>query len=76
MQQDNDPKHTNKSTSEWQKINKFKVLEWPSQRLDLNKIEMLWHDLKQATYAQKLSNVTELKQDDWVKIPHQLQLLV
>ncbi len=27
-QQDNDPKHTSKSTSEW--LNKIKVLEWPS----------------------------------------------
>ena len=43
MQQNNDLKHTSKSTSEWLKRNKIKVLEWPSP--DLNPIEMLWHDL-------------------------------
>lgn len=30
-QQDNDPKHKSKLTSEWFKRNKLKVLEWPSQ---------------------------------------------
>lgn len=29
MQQDNDPKHTCRSTSEWLKKNKIKDLEWP-----------------------------------------------
>ncbi len=34
MQQDNDPKHTSKSSSKWLKKNKIKVLEQPSQSLD------------------------------------------
>ncbi len=44
MQQDNDPKHTSKSTSELLKKNKgFGVAKSKSGR---NLIEMLWHDLK------------------------------
>ncbi|KAK3533217.1 hypothetical protein QTP70_013621 [Hemibagrus guttatus] len=72
LQQDNDPKHTSKSTSEWLKKNKMKTLEWPSQSPDLNLIEMLWHDLKKVVHARKSSNVAELQQfckDEWAKIP-------
>ncbi|KAK3552767.1 hypothetical protein QTP86_022344 [Hemibagrus guttatus] len=74
LQQDNDPKHTSKSTSEWLKKNKMKTLEWPSQSPDLNPIEMLWHDLKKVVHAGKPSNVAELQQfckDEWAKIPPQ-----
>ncbi|KAI4901942.1 hypothetical protein NFI96_021236 [Prochilodus magdalenae] len=39
LQQDNDPKHASKSTSEWLKENKVKALEWPSQSPDLNPFE-------------------------------------
>ncbi|KAK3535322.1 hypothetical protein QTP70_007932 [Hemibagrus guttatus] len=74
LQQDNDSKHTSKSTSEWLKKNKMKTLEWPSQSPDLNPIEMLWHDLKKVVHARKPSNVAELQQfckDEWAKIPPQ-----
>ncbi|CAJ0937897.1 unnamed protein product [Ranitomeya imitator] len=60
MQQDNDLKHTIKSTSEWLKNNKIKILEWPSQSPDHNVIEMLWQDLKKGAHAWKPSNVAEL----------------
>ncbi len=53
MKQDNDPKHTSKSTSEWLKKNKIKVLEWPKQSPDLNPIETLWHDLKTVHSSSK-----------------------
>ncbi|KAK3513120.1 hypothetical protein QTP70_001693 [Hemibagrus guttatus] len=72
--QDNDPKHTSKSTSEWLKKNKMKTLEWPSQSPGLNPIEMLWRDLKKVVHARKPSNVAELQQfckDEWAKIPPQ-----
>ncbi|KAF7663711.1 hypothetical protein LDENG_00201070 [Lucifuga dentata] len=74
LQQDNDPKHKSKFTSEWLKRNKMKVLEWPSQSPDLNSTEMLWQDLKQTVHARKPFNVADLKQffkEEWNKIPPQ-----
>lgn len=40
MQQDNEPKHTSKSTKEVSKKKKICVLEWSSP--DLNPTDMLW----------------------------------
>ena len=72
LQQDNDPKHCSNSTKAFMQRNKYNVLEWPSQSPDLNIIENLWCDLKQAVHAQKPSNLTELEmfsKEEWSKIP-------
>lgn len=51
----------------------MKDLERPSQSLDFNPIEMLWHNLKHAVHAGKPCRVAELKQSykkEWPKFPH------
>ena len=72
FQQDNDPKHCSKSTKEFMQKHKYNLLEWPSQSPDLNIIENVWIDLKQAVYARKPRNLTELEAfclEEWAKVP-------
>uniref|UniRef100_A0AAY5EG75 Tc1-like transposase DDE domain-containing protein n=1 Tax=Electrophorus electricus TaxID=8005 RepID=A0AAY5EG75_ELEEL len=65
FQQDNDPKCTSK--------------RWPAQSPDLNPIEKLWSDIKNAVFDAKPKNAEELRnvQSSWAGISvRRCQMLV
>ena len=61
MQQDNDPKHTANTTKEFIRGKKWKVLDWPSQSLDLNPIEHAFYLLKRRLKGVTPQNKQQLK---------------
>ena len=60
FQMDNDPKHTSKVVAKWLKDNKVKVLDWPSQSVDLKPIENVWAELIKRVRARRPTNLTQL----------------
>ena len=71
LQQDNDPKHSSKTTKKWLRRKRIRTLDWPSQSPDFNPIEMLGRDLKKlvdASCPSSLSQLTEFCEKEWAKI--------
>lgn len=62
MQQDNDPKHTAKTTKEFIRGKNWRLLDWPSQSPDLNPIEHVFYLLKRRLKGVAPQNKQQLKE--------------
>ncbi len=72
FQNDNDPKHTSKTTTALLKKLRVKVMDWPSMSPDLNPIEHLWGILKRKVEERKVSNIQQLLDvvlEEWKRTP-------
>uniref|UniRef100_A0A3Q0RJR5 Tc1-like transposase DDE domain-containing protein n=1 Tax=Amphilophus citrinellus TaxID=61819 RepID=A0A3Q0RJR5_AMPCI len=76
----NDPNHTSERAASWFQTSKIKVMEWSAQCPDLNPIENLWGDIKNAVIEAKARDAEELWKvvtSSWAGIPvHKCQKLV
>lgn len=54
MQQDNDPKHSSTSTTEWLKKKRIKVLHWHSESPDLN---LIWNAVWELCMMERLQTL-------------------
>ena len=57
--QDNDSKHTSRRVKCWFMENRIVVMDWPAQSPDLNLIENLWTDAKEAVCNKKIKDQQE-----------------
>ena len=72
FQQDNDTKHTYKTTSAVLKSLRVKVMDRPSMSPDLNPIEHLWGIIKWKVEVCKVSNIHQIRDvvmEEWKSIP-------
>jgi hypothetical protein len=60
FQQDNDPKHTSAHLKKLFTSKKITVLEWPSQRPDVNPIKHLWGELDRRIKKRKFTRKQDL----------------
>ena len=62
LQQDNDPKHTSRLTTDWFNKKKVNKLKWPPNSPDINIIEHAWEYLEHHVYSHTplLRNIGEL----------------
>ena len=60
FQQDNDPKHRASSIKYFFNSKKIPLLDWPSQRPDLNPTEHFWEQLDHQLKSEKPTNKNDL----------------
>lgn len=65
---DNAPKLSSKSTKEWLRKNKWRLMEWPSKSLYFNTVEMPWVILNSQYIERSPSTIFQLKEfcmEEW-----------